>query len=391
MAQNDRVPRLRKHSTGQAVVRLNGRDFYCGEYGSRKAKARYDQLVSEWLAGGRHLGGIDSTGPGLSIAEMLKAYRRYCLEYYRDPDGNPTTTVDAIGHAVRPLRQLYGKLLAAEFSPVKLLAVRDRMIAEGLCRKEINRRISRIRTAFKWAVSRELVPDTVHLRLTTVEGLKEGRTQAREKPPRDAVEWSRVEATLPHLNPVVRAMVLVQWHTGARCKEVCEMTTGAIDRTGPVWVYSPRRHKTAHRGKARRVYLGAAAQEVVRPFLKADPDAPLFSPKEAMTAVWAERRARRRTPVQPSQRDRRKPDPTKGPGDRYDTRGIAHAIRHACEKAGVPSWSPHMLRYAAAQRFEREHGLNATRALLGHTSLAMTAHYAKLDQAAAIEAMMRTG
>lgn len=47
-----RVPsyRLRKPS-GQAVVRLGGKDFYLGEHGSQASQAEYRRLISEWLAG----------------------------------------------------------------------------------------------------------------------------------------------------------------------------------------------------------------------------------------------------------------------------------------------------------------------------------------------------
>ena len=59
------------------------------------------------------------------------------------------------------------------------------------------------------------------------------------------------------------------------------MTTGQIDRTGELWLYSPDRHKTDELGKVREIPLGPKAQEVLKPWLKADPAAPLFSPIEA--------------------------------------------------------------------------------------------------------------
>lgn len=37
------------------VVRLNGRDFYLGEYGSPESYERYHRLVAEWLANDRQL------------------------------------------------------------------------------------------------------------------------------------------------------------------------------------------------------------------------------------------------------------------------------------------------------------------------------------------------
>jgi hypothetical protein len=52
------------------------------------------------------------------------------------------------------------------------------MIALGWCRTHINRQINRIRYIFKWAASKELIPGTVHHGLSTVVGLRGGRTNA---------------------------------------------------------------------------------------------------------------------------------------------------------------------------------------------------------------------
>ena len=77
------------------------------------------------------------------------------------------------------------------------------------------------------------------------------------------------------------------------------MTTGQIDRTGELWLYSPDKHKTDELGKVREIPLGPKAQEILKPRLKADPDAPLFSPIEATERQYAERRASRRPRTPP--------------------------------------------------------------------------------------------
>ena len=46
-----RVPSYRRHKPlGQAVVTLNGSDFYLGRYGTKPSKAEHQRLVGEWLA-----------------------------------------------------------------------------------------------------------------------------------------------------------------------------------------------------------------------------------------------------------------------------------------------------------------------------------------------------
>jgi hypothetical protein len=63
------VPKASKQrATGQAVVRLCGKDFYLGRFGSAVAKGEYDRLITEWLANGRQLSNPDV---GLSVAELL--------------------------------------------------------------------------------------------------------------------------------------------------------------------------------------------------------------------------------------------------------------------------------------------------------------------------------
>ena len=48
------VPKYRLHrASGQAVVTLNGRDFYLGKYNSQESKTAYNQLIAEWQMNGR--------------------------------------------------------------------------------------------------------------------------------------------------------------------------------------------------------------------------------------------------------------------------------------------------------------------------------------------------
>jgi integrase len=153
-----------------------------------------------------------------------------------------------------------------------------------------------------------------------------------------------LDATLPHLSPTVRAMVELQLGTGMRPGEVCQMRTCDIDTTGKVWSYTPAKHKTQHHGHTRTVRIGPKAQQVLRPFLRLDTQAYVFSPAEADTEWRRAKREARKTKVPPSQvlrsaraqdRDRQRP-----PGDRYDVNGYRRAIARACDAAFPPPRSP---------------------------------------------------
>ena len=62
---------------------------------------------------------------------------------------------------------------------------RQKLIEAGICRKRINRHVTRRRHVFmrhivKWGVARELVPETVWRALCAVEGLRAGEAVETE-------------------------------------------------------------------------------------------------------------------------------------------------------------------------------------------------------------------
>ncbi|MFO0957083.1 MAG: site-specific integrase [Isosphaeraceae bacterium] len=331
---------------------------------------------------------------------MVLAYLRHCDAYYVK-NGKPTSEPVNIRLAMRPLRQLYGQKPAREFGPVALKAVRQAMIDSGLCRSEVNKRVRHVLRAFKWAVGEELVPPSTHHGLQAVPGLRRGRADVRESAPVRPVPDAFVEAVRPHVSRQVWAMIELQRLSGMRPGEVVMMRTGDIDVSGKVWTYVPSSHKTEHHGRERRIYLGPAAQAVLKPWLRAELGAYLFSPAEAMAERQAEKRRNRKTPVQPSQRNRAKKRPQKQPGAQYTTLSYNRAIAYAVKKVNaeraergepaIPSWHPHQLRHSAATRLRKEFGLDTARAVLGHSSPVVTEVYAELDGAKAAEAMARVG
>jgi integrase len=169
------------------------------------------------------------------------------------------------------------------------------------------------------------------------------------------------------------------------------MRTAEIDVTGPTWVYKPSRHKTEHHEKERIIYLGPRARAVLKPWLRPVLDEPLFSPREATAERQAEKRAARKTPVQPSQFDRRSDRPLKRPGRSYSVDSYRRAVAYGCKRADVPRWHPHQLRHNAGTWLRREFGLDAARAILGHSSPAVTEIYAEIDRDKARDIMESAG
>ena len=82
------TPENRKHrASGQAVVNLDGKDFYLGPHGTKTSKLEYDRLIGEWLANGRTL----PAGPGntMTVAQLSAAYWKFAKGYYVK-NGKPT-------------------------------------------------------------------------------------------------------------------------------------------------------------------------------------------------------------------------------------------------------------------------------------------------------------
>jgi integrase len=146
-----------------------------------------------------------------------------------------------------------------------------------------------------------------------------------------------------------------------------------IDRTGDVWVARIDRHKTVHRGLTREVLIGPRAQAVLAPWLLPDrPDEAIFNPQR-VDSRQSKRKGRRR------------------PGRVYARSGFATVISRACNRAGIPTWSPNMLRHAAATRLRAQHGLEAAQVALGHTRPDTTLIYAEAAKARALEAIRQAG
>jgi integrase len=246
-----------------------------------------------------------------------------------------------------------------------------------------------------------MVPPSVHHGLKAVPGLRRGRADVRESEPVRPVPDAFVDAIAPHVSRQFWTMIELQRLSGMRPGEVCSMRTIDVDTSGRIWIYTPESHKTEHHGRERRIYLGPKAQETLRPWLRPELTAYLFSPADAEAERRSEQRENRKTRVQPSQRNRRRRKPRKAPGERYTADSYRRAIEYGIkganrepergENRAVPHWHPHQLRRNAATRLRREFGLDVARAVLGHSSPVVTEVYAELDGAKAAEAMERVG
>ena len=406
-----RIPKYRLHKgSGQALVQIDGRRIYLGKYDSPESHQKYERIVSEWLAAARRpetaSRGQAAPGVAISINELLLLYWKFASSYYVK-DGEPTKELGCMRDALRPVRRLYGDTAAREFGPLRLKHVRQHMIENDLSRGVINNRINRIRRFFKWAVSEEYIPPSVHEALKTVSGLQPGRHAVRETDDVEPADIESVEKLLPYLAPPVRAMVQLQRLTGMRPGEVVIMRPCDIDRSRDVWLYRPSDHKTRHLGHDRLVPLGPKAQEVVEPFLDRLANAFLFSPRDA--DIWRRTvrpvhfKQNRKTPVYPSElktrkraKQARRTKAKRNLRERYDPNSYRKSINYAFKRAerdglSLKYWFPYMLRHLRATEVRATSGLEAAQVQLGHASADVTQIYAERDLNLAIEVARQSG
>lgn len=406
----NRPPKLRRHPSGQAIVSINKRIVYLGKFGTKAAKVAYHRVLGEAEANG---GVLPDTNGDVTIAELVEAHDPYA-------EANYPASMDSIKQACRYLLRLYGPTPAAAFGPLALQAIANQMVADGKARSYVNSLIGRIKRLFKWAASRELVTAERYRSLLVVSGERKGKSQARETDPVGPVDDATVDATLPHLTPIVADMVRIQRLIGCRPGELCGMTRDDVDRSGQVWVFSPIRHKTAHRGHARRIAIGPKAQAILGPYLDGrEPDAFCFIASEA------KRKSKRR---------QAKP---------YDDHSYRRAVARACEAAfGMPVelrkpsatylacledlkarrvpkrqwvipddltaaeakrraaasawrrrfvWSPNQLRHSFGTKARQWGGLEAAQVALGHAHAKVTEVYAERDASLADKVALAIG
>lgn len=410
-----RIPSYRLHkATGQAVVVLRGRSVYLGRFGSPESRAKYDRVIARFLAdradpdhttpdvpSRQTVGPAANRGGDLFVSELVLRYWTHAKAYYRK-NGKPTGELHPLKQALRLLRLHHGDTPAAEFGPLALKDLRDAMLALpitrtvkvtdaatgevtfeekvvrlGLARRTINKQVGRIKRAFAWAVAEELVPARVHDALLRVDGLRKGRTPAREAPPVRPVPDDHVDAALPRVPPPVRAMIQVQRLTGCRPQEVVLLRGADVDASGAVWEWRPPVYKSEHRNEdaapdqERVIFLGPKAQAVLAPLLAAARGGHLFRPGRAARPAGQSGAGR--------------------PAAHYTVAAYRQEIRRGCDRAGVPRWCPNRLRHTAGTLIRKRYGLERAQAVLGHRELGVTQVYAEVDREAAKAVMAEVG
>ncbi len=273
-----------------------------------------------------------------TVAGLVALWYLECLERY----GASNHEVLEHGLAMRPVLRLFGKLLVKDFDALSLEKVRDEMVRADLCRNVINRRIVRIRTAWRWAERRRIAPAGSWSALRALEPLSAARRDVRKTERVRPADPRHVEAVLAVASEELARLIRLLMYTGARPSELFTLKVGMIDRTGAIWSASLAAHKCAWRGLSRTLHFGPRSQEILTPLLDRPPTAYVLLHCRGWT--W--------------------------------TRQTADvALRRACVRAGVPKWSLYQLRHLWAIQARLATSADHARAGMGHADISTTMLY----------------
>jgi Phage integrase family. len=395
------------------LVEWQGKRTYLGVYGTPESRETYRRFCARLRQPIDDEVQLEITPGECTVAQLVSAYLDWAQVYYADGAEKPKEYQSLVA-ACRPLLKKAGAELVDLFRPSHLRAVRKEMVDHGWARLYVNRQVHRLGRVFRWGVERDLVDPSTLARLKTLQPLRKGKTTAPETPPVRPVNLADVERVAAELPPVLAAMVWLQRWTGMRSESLVVLRPCDLERSGATWRYRPAQHKTAWRDHELTIHLGPQAQAVLEPLLAGrNPEAYLFSPVDVVDWRQARKRAARKSKVQPSQVDRRKPHAAVRPGKRFTINSYRRAITNAAaainareqarvdellEQTGqrvepqlVEAFTPHRLRHTRGTEVRARYGLEAAQVVLGHRHAKVTEIYAERNAGLAREIAAASG
>jgi len=336
-----------------AVVYLNGKTHYLGSYGSPESKVAYARLVAESRNNPTVVPPQD--GSGVTVSDLAVAFLDHAKATLTSTNYTHYRIVVADF-----LLKLYGDDTPVDsFKPSSLKLLRQELIlSQRFCRKMVNSYTDRIVRIFSWGVEEEMVEPNTDLALKAVKGISEGYPGTFENEERQPVPDEVIRRTLPFMPPTIAALVKLQRLTGCRPSEIFNMTVGQIDQHSDpdLWLYHIAKHKTKKKSNRKKVIpLGKPEQEILIPFLTGkEPDAAVFSPRQAVAERKEARRANRKSKPTPSQiaRDEARGAKPRKIAEFYNKDTYRQTVEYSITKGNkslpddqkIPMWTPYPLR-----------------------------------------------
>lgn len=348
------------------------------------------------------------------LSTLAQIYNQHNIDYYLPPSREAYN----ISLAIMPLAEKYPDLQADEFTSLHLKEFLKFVVESDKydwCRKLINERIRCIKRMFKWAASEMLISVHTFTALSTIEGLRKGRTIARESKKVLPANIELVNAVIDVVAPVIGDMIQIQILTAMRSGELCKMRPCNIDRSEEIWIYQPQavdptkqyNHKKDYLGYQKIITIGPKAKLLLAKYMFRDPTDYCFKPTESYRQCLQAKSDKRKTPLKYGNRPGTNCKGTMPLNECFNSDGYMKIIKRACKTAfPMPKeltqeekkqwekqhhWHPHQLRHVAGTEVTRKFGIDAARAVLGHQKINTTEYYVQLDLAKAKEVAKMMG
>lgn len=339
-----RIAKMSRHASGQWRVRICGKCHYLG---SNKAEAeqKYRELVLEKYGPTNFRSKLSPDG--ITVYELLTKYiadrLSVCAPQWHKKKQQMYEQMK------KSAIELYGHLPAEDFGPKAYKAVRQDMCKPAPKPKKwqgkdtrsvtyVNWLCSKLKGAWKWGVSDELVSESSYRRLLSVPDLEPGDYGLTDGKDVQPVTAELFRKTLTFLSGDCSDFLTLLWMTGARPGELIGLTPAELERDGMHLVYRPKHHKTKKKNKLRAIVFNAEGEAILK-------------------RHWPE-----------------------GNTERFFagfscTASVRNSVYSACKRAKLPLWHPYQLRHAAVTRIALEHGKEVASAVAGHANILTTDRY----------------
>lgn len=380
-----KLPKISRHSSGNARVTIGGRVHYLGKYGTPEMHRRYAELLESPAA------------PTITAPDVLFTAADLCARWWQHVEGTgkylkdeqPTSSRTIIGRILKNFCDHLGGVPVRTFTSGLLVQWRDNLERNRkLTRRGINRQVDAVRMVFKWGRQRNLVPKEVFWDLRDIEKLPASASRKETLRERRGVTLEEVERVAAACRSRhVAAMLRLQALTGARPGEIRLLRPCDIDKNpkgAPEvgwWLYKVRSSKTSHHGGETVYWLGPAAQRILEQF-PVHRAAYYFSPRASMEERRKDLRAERETPPTKQMRERDS-KPRKPFADFYGPVEYGNAVEVARVRAGVDYFTPHEIRHGFATWAIEVGGIAGAQAALNHRHATTTDKYLHRSERAA--------
>jgi len=290
-------------------------------------------------------------------------YIPYCESYY---DGGRHTA--NIKSGLGRFFAGWGHLSLSGLSTPTIAQIRDRRAREGeLSRPYINKLLGYVGQFARWAAEYGLAPASIVQEVDAVRKLRRGAHGATEPERVEPASADLVELVRSQMRPQLRAYLDMMRLTGMRPGEARIMRAGDCELVATdAMVYTPRRHKTAHHGRARYIAIVGPAFDLTNRLIHQVRSSSLYQDAEYLFS----------------------PD---GSGRRpYAEFSIAQAVRKLCDELSVERLRLNQLRHAyASDAYERGHERKDIGRVLGHSNERTTGIYIHESKRRVVEEAIR--